>query len=455
MTEEDKGPDVSSSPAPTPPRRSGSWLVLAGAGLALLLLAGAAGAVISHEVWTSHGAASAVRGPSASGSGTIGVGGSTSPGGAGFGNGGFNGFPRISIGGITVGPGGVSFGNNGGATNGGSATGGPSNAAAIAAKVDPALVDVQSSLSYEGGAGAGTGIVLTSNGEVLTNNHVIEGATRITATDVGNGKTYDATVVGYDPTHDIAVIQLQGASGLATASLGDSSKLKVGQPVLGIGNAGGVGGTPSPAGGKITGLGQSVTAGDELGGHTERLTGLIETNAPIVAGDSGGPFVDGQGRVIGMTTAGTPAFGFSLGFGSGTAGAFAIPIDEASTTAAQIVGGRASSSVHVGPSAFLGVQLGSPGLGGYGLGGFGASGSSSSGSGVDIGGVLTGEPAAKAGLGAGDVITSLDGRQVGTASELSNLMLAHHPGDTVKLGWTTAAGQPHTSSIQLASGPPA
>ena len=80
---------------------------------------------------------------------------------------------------------------------------------------------------------------------MLTNNHVIDGATRITATDIGNGRTYEAKVVGYDPSHDLAVIQLQGASGLTTATLGDSSKLSVGDKVLGLGNAGGAGGAPS------------------------------------------------------------------------------------------------------------------------------------------------------------------------------------------------------------------
>src|SRR5262249_58525303 len=131
----------------------------------------------------------------------------------------------------------------------------------IAAKVSGALVDINVTFAYQG-AGAGTGIVVSSSGEVLTNNHVINGATRITATDVGNGRTYDATVVGYDPSHDIAVLQLKGASGLATATLGNSSKLSVGDPVVGVGNAGGVGGTPSSAGGKVTALDRWITPPD-------------------------------------------------------------------------------------------------------------------------------------------------------------------------------------------------
>ena len=161
---------------------------------------------------------------------------------------------------------------------------------AIAAKVSPALVDINSIFSYQSAQGAGTGIVLTSNGEILTNNHVIDGATKISVTDIGNGKTYNAAVVGYDSTHDIAVLQLQGASGLKTATLGDSSKAAVGESVVAIGNAGGTGGTPSNAGGSIVALNQSITASDSLDGASEQLSGLIQVNAGIQPGDSGAPW---------------------------------------------------------------------------------------------------------------------------------------------------------------------
>ncbi|MGZ6840495.1 MAG: S1C family serine protease, partial [Frankiaceae bacterium] len=124
-----------------------------------------------------------------------------------------------------------------------------SSDAAIAAAVSPGIVDINTTLGYRGAQAAGTGMVLTSSGEVLTNNHVIEGATSITATDVGSGQTYTASVVGYDPSEDVAVLQLTGASGLQTVTIGDSSAVRVGQRVVGIGNAGGTGGTPSYAGG--------------------------------------------------------------------------------------------------------------------------------------------------------------------------------------------------------------
>jgi S1-C subfamily serine protease len=436
----DPEPAQSTGPQPETPaaaqaRPRRARLLLGGAGLlVLVMLASAAGATVAHEFWTRSVTAS----PPPSGAVTPG------------GSGGSGGSGGISIGGISIGPNGISIGNSGSS----SGSGGPANAAAIARKVGPALVDVNSTFSYQSGTGAGTGIVVSSNGEVLTNNHVVDGASRITATDVGNGKTYDATVVGYDPSHDIAVLRLKGASGLATATLGNTSKPSVGDPVVGIGNAGGVGGTPTPVGGKVTALNQSIIAGDALGGRTERLSGLIQTNADIQAGDSGGPLVDGQGRVVGMITAGSSGFGARFGFGSGSGEAYAIPIDQVSTTAAQIVAGHASAEVHIGPTAFLGVQIASPTFGG--LGGFGRpQGSTPTASGAAVGGVVNGEPAEKAGLAAGDVITSLDGNRVDTAADLGKLMLAHHPGDRVELGWTTSSGQSRTASVQLATGPPA
>jgi S1-C subfamily serine protease len=410
--------------------------------VALVLLASAAGATIAHEFWTRSVTASpppsagAPAGPSFGGAGSGTPGNSGGPG-------------SISIGGISIGPNGISIGNRGGS----SGSGGPANAAAIARKVDPALVDVNVMFENQSGAGAGTGIVVSSSGQVLTNNHVIDGATRITVTDVGNGRTYDATVVGYDQSHDIAVLQLEGASGLTTATLGKSSKLSVGDPVLGIGNAGGSGGTPTYAGGRVTALNQSITAGDALGGRTERLSGLIQTNADIQAGDSGGPLVDADGRVLGMITAGSSGFGFGFGQGSSSGAAYAIPIDQVSATAAQIVAGHASATVHIGPTAFLGVQVGPPAF--QGLGGFGQPQGAPSSSGAIVGGVVSGQPAEKAGLAAGDVITSLGGKRVDTAADLGKLMLGHHPGDKVEVRWTTSSGQSRTASVQLASGPPA
>ena len=148
--------------------------------------------------------------------------------------------------------------------------------------------------------------MLSSNGVILTNNHVIDGATSISVTDIGNHKTYTASVVGYDRTKDIAVLQLHNASGLQTATLGNSSNASVGEDVVGVGNAGGTGGTPSAAGGTVTALNQSITASDDGDGTSEQLSGLIETNADIQPGDSGGALVDTSGDVLGIDTAASP-----------------------------------------------------------------------------------------------------------------------------------------------------
>jgi S1-C subfamily serine protease len=196
--------------------------------------------------------------------------------------------------------------------DGGSGQGGGSGegvANSITSRVDRGLVEINTVLGLQGGEAAGTGMVVTSSGEVITNKHVIAGATKITATDVGNGQTYAARVVGYDYSRDIAVLQLEGASGLQTESFGDPKTLKVGQSVATIGNAGGAGGTPTAAGGQVVALGQSITAGDELGGGHERLEGLIELAGNLQPGDSGGPLVNGAGEVLGMDTAASQTFG--------------------------------------------------------------------------------------------------------------------------------------------------
>jgi S1-C subfamily serine protease len=332
----------------------------------------------------------------------------------------------------------------------GTGSGVPTDISAIASKVDPGLVDINTTLSYQEEQAAGTGMVLTSSGEVLTNNHVIDGATNISVTDVGNGQTYTANVVGYDIAQDLAVLQLHGASGLQTVSIGNSANVSVGQSVVGIGNAGGTGGTPSPAGGSATALNQSITASDSGNGVSEQLNGLIETNADIQPGDSGGPLVNDSGQVIGIDTAGSAGFQFQNGAGSG----FAIPINGAIAVAKQIEAGHGSTTVHIGLTAFLGVEV-SPasGSGGFGGGGFGSGGTS--GTGVTVAAVLTGDPAAEAGISAGDVITSFSGTTLDSPSALTAALVTHHPGDKVQIGWTDTSGQSHTATVQLVSGPPA
>ncbi len=428
-------------PASSQAQRAGRGrLVLIGAAAALIVLGAAlGGAAVGHELWSSSHAAVGVP------SGSLPVGGSFGGAGGSSGLGGSGSFGASGNGSV----GQVPAGSTGGSVANGA---GAASTSAIEAKVSPALVDINSSLTYQGAAGAGTGIVLSSDGEVLTNNHVIDGATNITATDLGNGKTYHAAVVGYDPSQDIAVLQLQGASGLATAELGDSSSLQVGDAVTGIGNAGGTGGTPTSAPGSITALNQAITAGDGSAENSEQLTRMIQTDANIQPGDSGGPLVDSNGRVIGMDTAGSAGsdFGFQR---PGGVQAFAIPINEAAAVAKQIVAGQGSATVHIGDSAFLGISI-SPRGGSFGQRHFGGTSGSTNLAGVPVGSVVNGEPAEKAGLTAGAVITSLDGQSVGSASQLGSVMLAHHPGDSIQLGWIDTAGTSHSSSIELASGPP-
>ncbi len=319
------------------------------------------------------------------------------------------------------------------------------SASQIAERVDPALVDIVSTDGYQQASSAGTGIVLTSNGEVLTNNHVIEGATSIKVTDVGNGRTYTATVVGYDASDDVAVIQLQNASGLTTASLGDSSTVNTGDSVVALGNAGGKGGTPSAAAGTVTGLNQSITASDELAGTSEQLTDLIQTNAEIQPGDSGGSLVNAHGQVIGMDTAASSGYQFQ-GQSSQTQ-AFAIPINKAMAIVRQIEAGTTSASVHIGATAFLGLQIAGQNSGGFG----GQNGAG----GVTVAGTVSGSPAAKAGLVQGDVITAVGGQSVSTAEDIPLALVKHHPGDSISITWLDASGQSHTATVTLASGPAA
>jgi S1-C subfamily serine protease len=205
---------------------------------------------------------------------------------------------------------------------GGSAAG--AAAGGTAAQAVAAVVDIDTALRRQHAVGAGTGIVIESSGLVLTNNHVVEGATAIRATDIGNGRTYAASVLGRDRRHDIALLQLRGAKALATAPLGDSSRVAVGDHVFAIGNAGGKGGAPAQTPGTVMALNQTVTAADDLTGRSERLTGLIAIAAAVVAGDSGGPLVNDSCQVVGIDTAGSEGYRVGSPGGQG----FAVPIDQ-------------------------------------------------------------------------------------------------------------------------------
>ena len=306
---------------------------------------------------------------------------------------------------------------------------------AVRTKVDPGVVDINTQLGFQGAAAAGTGMILSADGRVLTNNHVIDGATQIRATVVTTRKTYTATIIGTDPTDDVAVIQLQGASGLTPIKLGDSSAVAAGDNVYAIGNAGGLGGTPSVSNGVVQATNQTITASDQGGANAEQLSGLIQTNAPMEPGDSGGPLALSSGAVVGMDTAASGRARFEAASSVG----FAIPIAHATSIAKQIIGGHASSTIHLGLPPFLGVEV------------LPAANGSSSGAVIDV--AEPGSPASTAGLASGDTITSVDGQPVDSPTGLTSLLHKHRPGDRVTIGWLDASGRAHQAPVTLGSGP--
>ena len=299
------------------------------------------------------------------------------------------------------------------------------------------VVNIRTVLGYQQGAAAGTGIVLTSDGEVLTNNHVIRGSTTVRVVIPQTGRSYTAKVVGYDVADDVALLKLNGASNLRTATLGDSTKVRVGDRVTATGNAGGTG-RLSSATGRITGLNKTITAGDEQNG-AEQLTNLIETDAELQPGDSGGPLFDVSQHVIGMNTAASVGFSFQT---TAATDAYAIPIKKALGIVKQIKSGASTARVHVGGTPFLGVSISDAGDA------FG----DSPGGGL-VGAVVPGSPASKAGLSAGDVIVAVGGKTVASSRDLLNALLVKTPGATVSLTWVDGFGNQQSASVTLANGP--
>jgi len=348
---------------------------------------------------------------------------------------------------------------------------------AIVTKVKPGLVIINTNLQFDSEAAAGTGMVINPNGLVLTNNHVIDGSTKITATVAATGKTYPATVVGYDKTRDIALIQLQNASGLTIVPIGNSSSVKIGNAVVALGNAEGRN-RITAAPGEVTGLNQTITASEE-GSSTasETLSGMIQTDADIVPGDSGGPLAGSTG-VIGMDTAGN-----GVSDQQQASAGFAIPINTALSVARQIAGGHASSTITIGYPPFVGIFIGSGSSsspqaqapqeeqqqgGGGGSGGAGSSPACYTSnadltvpsaiapvsSGTLIVGTICGSPAASAGMTGGGVITAVNGQAVGSPDDLTGILSRFHPGDTISVTWVSPSGQRSTRSLHLTAGPP-
>ena len=291
------------------------------------------------------------------------------------------------------------------------------------------VVTILTTLYYEEDSqAAGTGMILTSDGEILTNYHVIEGATSIEVTVESTGESYTATVVGSDESADVAVLQLSGASGLDTVTLDDDG-VAVGDAVASVGNAEGTGDLVT-AEGTVTALDQSITVSSEISGEERQLSNLIEIDADVVSGDSGGPLVDDEGEVVGIVTAASS--------GTRTVVGYALDIDTALAIVDQIEAGQESATVTLGTGAFMGITLAED-----------ATGEST----TTIRSVLDGLPAAAAGLAAGDTITAIDGTAVATFSELTAAVAAHDPGDRVTIDYLGVDGTTHTVEVTLVAGP--
>jgi S1-C subfamily serine protease len=362
--------------------------------------------------------------------------------------------------------------------SGSGASSAPLNPETVRNKVDPGLVDIRSSLTYNGETAEGTGMIISSSGLVLTNNHVIDQSTIVRATLVtSSAQQFSAKVLGYDAAHDVALLQLQGASRLTPVSFGNSSQVRLGTPVLALGNAQGHGGA-KPAVGIINALDRSIQASDEGSNSTENLNHMLQTNARIEQGDSGGALANNAGQVIGMITAANTGNSSQSASSGGTLG-FAIPINSALAIARQIASGQPSATVHIGLPGFLGVQVATSdssdprqqaadaaqgGRVGRTSAGAGSCSTSSQQSGVParvapiaagalIVGVLCNSLAQAAGMVPGDVITSVSGQPVTTPGSLSSITGNSHPGDVVSVLWVSLDGIEHTTKMRLDQGP--
>jgi S1-C subfamily serine protease len=296
---------------------------------------------------------------------------------------------------------------------------------AIAALVTPAIVDINTVTTS--GQAAGTGQILTSDGEVLTNNHVVDGSTNISVVIAGRSGNYHAHVIGVDPARDVALIQIEGVTGLPTITLGSSSSVKVGDSIVAIGNALGLGGAPSVTTGNVTALDQTITA-SEGGSNSEQLSGLIQSDAPIQPGDSGGAIVNSSGQVVGMITAGDVQ-----GFRSQTSTTnYSVPSDTAISLVNRIRSGEAAADLVYGQVGFMGVSV-----------------RDSTAGGAEVVTVQPGSPADSAGISPGAIITKVGGTFIASSATLGTAIRSHKAGDRVSVTWTDANGS-HTTTMTLA-----
>ncbi|WP_151082179.1 S1C family serine protease [Nocardioides cynanchi] len=385
--------DAPPPPPPAPaPRRRGPRLVAVGTAVAVVVAAGAGGFAFGRHHDGNGSAVGSTHGFADQGNG------GTTP---------FEGSPFNGPGG----PGGAPFGSG--------TSGTPATTDQLTG-----LVRISATLKYQGGRAAGTGMILTSDGEVITNHHVVEGATRIRVTVMDTKQKYAATVVGIDSKDDVAVLQLSNASGLQTVTT-DTSAASVGDAVTAVGDAGGSTSSFNSAPGKVTATGQHITTHSQDSSRTEKLHGLIEISSDVISGDSGGATYDAQGAVIGMTTAASSGNNDVVGY--------AIPIGTVLSIAGDLEQGAQNARYEYGTPAFLGVGL--------------------SGTGTRVADVFPGTPAASAGVTAGATITALNGTPVRTAAALRQAVTTYSPGDSVTLTWTDLAGSTHSATMTLIDGP--
>ncbi|MFE1593746.1 S1C family serine protease [Nocardia sp. NPDC058705] len=310
----------------------------------------------------------------------------------------------------------------------------PLDPVAVTGQLESVLVNIDVDASGFGIGAAGSGIVLTEDGQILTSHHVIKGAEALRVTDIANGLVYDATVLGYDSGADIALLSLGGASGLPTARLGTSADLRISQEVLAIGDAGGDGGEPTSVAGPITDLDATIVAMNSADLTRKALNGMVEVAAPVMGGQSGGALADASGAVVGVITA-------ASGEDSRAAGkppnGYAVPIDTAMRIVAQIRSGVPTDTVHIGPTASLGVQV-----------------IDARPAGAQVSWAFYGQPAREAGISIGDVITAVDGASITTAKALSAAINIRKPADSVRLDVTSPDGATRTVEAVLAQGTP-
>jgi S1-C subfamily serine protease len=348
-------------------------------------------------------------------------------------------------------------------------TGKPLSQQAIDTRIEPSVVDVTATLTYDDETASGTGFVIDAKRAfIITNNHVIRDATEVSVTIPATGQSYPARIVGADLSADIAVLEIKPEPGLAGAPIGDSAALDAGDSVISFGNQAGAGGSPAVATGLISGTGRTIQAADGASGFSETLHDMLATTAKIEPGDSGGPLADSAGTVIGVDTA--------AGTG-GTSTGYAIPINAAMAAERQITEGRPGPGISFGVNGFLGVVVGSGKASSpavqraqehrRGTGAADSPGGCVSTqsevlpptaiapvrAGALVMGVLCGTAAASAGISSGDVITEAAGQRIGSPNELTAIVNGSRPGSVVSVTWVSRSGTLRTSQVRLSEAP--